>query len=512
MNFAGCHKKIDKNDLAEIVDLSADAIISLDGAQKIVLFNAAAEKIFGYHAEEIIGQSLNILLPHSLHKKHNEYIGAYGRSEDVTRPMGLRNDLFGITKSGERVPLDITIQKHSGTGACHFTAICRDISHRLEQEKRIRENEALLLSAQRVAHLGNWQWFIDTNEYYWSEEVYKIYEQDPDIIKPGYEAFIGTIHPDDRPRVEKVVRDALESLNPYRITHRILLPGGREKIVEVRGEVICNEDATPIRMDGIVQDITESWNREQELILAKRQADEANIAKAQFLATVSHELRTPLNAIIGFSAMIAEEQLGKINNPTYQKYAVDVNKSGKDLLGLINDILSVTSYELGSLKFQPSEFSAQSLLDKTMPIIHDKALAKNIHIETTLAQNMPDFYLDPDHMQQIMAHLIDNAIKFSKENDTVKVKLDYIEDEFIIDIIDQGIGLEDEDIKPVFDLFVQKDMNINRLYGGIGLGLAIVKNLVELQGGRVQVKSRPELGSCFSLYFSNEKKDAKYHN
>ncbi|PCI51820.1 MAG: hypothetical protein COB49_00690 [Alphaproteobacteria bacterium] len=622
--------------LAEIINLSADAVISLDVNHHIVLVNAAFEKTFGYSEDEILGQSLNLLLPESVHSRHGNFIEAYDKSGEKSRYMGQRTVLYGISKSGAEIPLDIAIQKHPEGSLCRYTAICRDISNRLEQQKRVREeeakfrtlfnmshqftilmngegevmefndtvvrllkaapeknigrkvwdcdfwasekdfslvqeavsqikpgksvsltvdilgannrkiilaiilkeiwveykqsrlivlegkdvteirksnralveSEARLARAQKTARFGNFEWIMNSNEFIWSDEIYNIFGLSADTFSPDYESFMERVHPDDRATVDSSVISALKGDHSYELSHRILLSDKSEKMIKVRGKIFRMEDGMPIRMEGTIQDITVSWNREQELLLAKRRAEEANIAKVQFLSAVSHELRTPLNAIIGFSSMIAEEHMGKINIPFYRDYAVDINTGGKQLLELIQNILHVTNFELGSVKDQPRHLSAQSLLDEIMPRMINRAAEKNITIETSVSSDMAELYIDPDHTMRILVHLIDNAIKFSEENAIVKVDLYYKKGEFIIDVIDQGIGLEDVDKGMIFDLFVQKDMNFNRIYGGVGLGLTIVKNLVELQGGRIQVESNAGPGSRFSVYFSNAAAEA----
>ncbi len=620
-----------KDILAEIINLSADAVISLDGNHNVMLVNAAFEKIFGYREEEILGQSLNLLLPKPMHKTHKGLINSYDKSGEASRHMGQRAELFGISKSGKEIPLDIAIQKHPEGSFCRYTAICRDISYRLEQESLVRENEAKfrmlfdsshnitilmngngevvefndtvrrllqaepeknigkkvwdcefwasemdfslievavskikpgedislivnavgeknrkiilevsikviwpeyknssliilegkditeirrsnralvesearLARAQKMTNLGNFEWAMASNEVIWSDEVYNIFGLTSDIFEPDYETFLEKVHPDDRDIVDKSVMSALKNDSNYELIHRIMMPDGSEKMIEARGEIFRLKDGTPTRMEGTMQDVTVRWNREQELLSAKCQAEEANIAKVQFLSTVSHELRTPLNAIIGFGSMIAEEQLGELNIPTYRDYAEDINSSGKELLKLIENILNVTSYELGSIKFQPSYISPNTLLDNSLSHLLERAAKKNINIETNISDGMPDVHLDPEHTRQILIHLIDNAIKFSQENDTVKVNLYRQNEEFVIEVIDQGIGLDKSDVKSIFDLFVQKNMNLNRVHGGVGLGLTIVKNLAELQGGRVHVESNAGIGSCFSVYFLN---------
>ncbi len=616
--------------LAEIIDLSVDAVISVDNNHNIVWVNAAFKKIFGYTEDEILGRSLDILLPEYVRSAHGGYMASYEESGDISRIMSERDDLFGLTKAGKEIPLDISIQKHPKGSFCRYTATCRDISARVAREKHLRESEAKLSSlfnsshhstilmdgngdilefnrtaeqlfhtdpekyigrkiwdcdfwadevdfslireamsdvkpekdemlvihaidnnnhritleitlkliwmehkntaqivlegnnitalvqankalqesksrlarAQKIARLGNWEWKIASNEIIFSEEVYNIFGMAPMECRLSYEIFLERIHPQDHELVEKAIIDALKEISPcYHIICRIILPDGTEKMVEQWGEFHRMEDGHAVRMDGTIQDITEHWQREQDLITAKARAEDANIAKAQFLAAISHELRTPLNAIIGFSTMIAEEHVGKINVPFYRDYAVDINNSGKELLTLIQNMLQVTSFELGSVEFHPCQMTAESILDIVMPVMSTRAADKNISLEVSLADNIPELYLDQAHIRQILVHLVDNAIKFSMAGDIVRISLDYHDNEFIMKVSDQGIGLDDKDKTAIFDLFVQKDMDLSRVYGGVGLGLTIVKRLAEIQGGRVHVESTAGQGSCFYACF-----------
>lgn len=618
----------DTDILAEIINLSADAIISLDEDQNIVLYNAAAEKTFGYKIDEVLGKSLNMLLPEAMHSVHKSLVSSYEKSGEKSRRMGQRAELYGVAKSGELIPLDISIQKHPEGSSCRYTAVCRDIGYRLEREKMIRENEekfrmlfntshhitilmngegdvvefndtvagllqvtpeknigkkiwdcefwssetdyslieaavskinpgedislianavgknnrkiileislkkiwvaqkksaliilegtniteivrsnkalveskARLARAQKIARIGNFEWTIVSNKIIWSDEVYSIFDLTPQTFDATYEAFLERVHPEDRDRVEKAVIDALKGEHPYKITHRIILNDGTEKVVEQMGEILRTEDGKAVRMDGTIQDVTEQWNREQERLVAKARAEESDMSKAQFLSSVSHELQAHLNAIISSGTVIAEEELGEINISAYRDCAVDIKASSQELMGLIENILQVTSYELGALKYQPRYLSAKSLLDKSLPAMLSRAADKKVKIKTQVSNDIEKLFLDPDVTQQILVHLVDNAIKSSGESDTVKVNLYSKENEFVIDVIDQGVGLEDAE--DIFDLFVQENINSGKIYGGVGLGLAIVKNLTELQGGRVQVESKAGQGSCFSVCFS----------
>ncbi|VAV91221.1 hypothetical protein MNBD_ALPHA02-212 [hydrothermal vent metagenome] len=620
----------DTDILSEIINFSADAIISLDQDQNITRYNDAAEKIFGYSTAEVIGKSLNIILPESMHFIHKDLVKSYDKTEEKSRRMGQQIDLCGITKSGDKVPLDISIQKHPEGSSCCFTAICRDISYRLDQEKAIRENEAKfrmlfntshhiiiemngdgdvleyndttihmlkvkpqkdvgkkiwdcefwasetdfflikeavlniksgedsslvvnvldennqkiildislkklclddgqstlivlegkditklvtankalvesqtrLAGAQKIARLGNWEWTMVSNEVTWSDEVYNIFGLEPSFHAPKYDAFMDMVHVEDREYVRKAIFDALKDLCPYNITHRIILADGTKKVVRQIGKILRTKNGDAVRMDGTIQDITEHWQREQELRLAKIRAEDADVAKAQFLSTVSHELRTPLNAIIGFGTLIADEVLGEINITTYRDYAEDIKVSGEALLKLVQNILHITSFQLGSLKSQPENILAREILDETFSLVSDRASQKNIKIDMHINNDIKEIYVDPELTRQILVHLIENAIKFSEQDSLVKVTLFSTENDFIIEVTDYGIGLDDTDV--IFDLFVQENMDLNRVYEGIGLGLTIAKNLTEIQGGWIQVDSKVGQGSRFSVHFAKD--------
>ena len=364
------------------------------------------------------------------------------------------------------------------------------------------ESQARLAGAQKIARLGNWEWTLVSNEVTWSDEVYNIFDLEPSRHAPLYDAFMEMVHVEDRAYVKKAIFDALKGLCPYNITHRIVIADGTEKVVRQIGKILRTKDGDAVRMDGTVQDITRHWNQEQELRLAKRRAEDADVAKAQFLSTVSHELRTPLNAIIGFGTLIADEVLGEINITTYREYAEDIKVSGEALLKLVQNILHITSFQLGSLKSQPENILARELLDETFSLVSDRASQKNIKIEMHISNGIKEIYMDPELTRQILVHLIENAIKFSEQGSLVKVDLFLTENEFIIEVTDYGVGLEDKDV--IFDLFVQENMDLNRVYEGIGLGLTIAKNLVDIQGGWIKVDSKVGQGSRFSIHFAKD--------
>lgn len=194
--------------LIDIVDFSADAILALDDENKIVLFNAAAQTLFGYTEDEIIGKPLDILLPKNTREKHDGYLASFDEAKERSRFMANRSTVHGLTKDNELIPLDISIQKHPHARRVKYSAMCRDISKRIEAIEVLQKSEASLERAQRIAQLGNWVWDIKTGALAWSHVIYEIFERDKDSFEATYENFLECIHPEDRDAVSAAVNTA----------------------------------------------------------------------------------------------------------------------------------------------------------------------------------------------------------------------------------------------------------------------------------------------------------------
>ena len=239
--------------------------------------------------------------------------------------------------------------------------------------------------------------------------------------------------------------------------------------------------------------------RNAEVEAARVQAEQASLAKSEFLATVSHELRTPLNAIIGFSDMQRREMLGPLGHPRYREYAEDIYASGAHLLELITSILDISKAEAGKLEVAPVRFEPRSALDEILPTIRQAAEAKGVNLVEL--PGCPSACLaDPQALKQILLDLLSNAVKFTPQGGVVSLQARALADgqtEFVVR--DSGVGIAAEDLPRLMKPFEQAARGYAKRNGGTGLGLPLVDNLVRLHGGTLRVDSRVGFGTCATV-------------
>ena len=239
--------------------------------------------------------------------------------------------------------------------------------------------------------------------------------------------------------------------------------------------------------------------RTRDLAAAKEEADRANAAKSEFLATMSHEIRTPMNSMLVSSELLASAGL----DPRHQRYADIIARSGRSLLAIINDILDLSKIQAGKLELESIPVSTRNLVKDTLDLFFKPASDKGLDICGKVDANVPDEVMgDPTRLHQILTNLTNNALKFTENGSvTVSVKGEQTKDGTFLRfaVTDTGIGISPQNAARIFDSFSQADQTTTRKFGGTGLGLAICRQLVEAMGGEIGVESQEGEGASFQF-------------
>ncbi len=244
----------------------------------------------------------------------------------------------------------------------------------------------------------------------------------------------------------------------------------------------------------LLHDVSGRKAQEDEMLKARRTAEEASHAKSHFLASIGHELRTPLNAIVGFSEMMSSEIAGKLDGGQ-REYVELIHKSGMHLLDIVNMLLDMSKIEAGKFELQMESFSPEDLVRPCVQIVEPLAAERGISISTHVPRGLPEVSGDERAYRQIIINLLSNAIKFSPEGGEVKVGMRRQGQSLAISVSDTGIGMTRETIAHIGEPFFQAQRGFARQYEGTGLGLSIVKGLLELHQGKLHVASEPGRGT-----------------
>ena len=274
---------------------------------------------------------------------------------------------------------------------------------------------------------------------------------------------------------------------------------GQPVFIEIGSKFVMNNGKIQCIVN-IIRNISERKLAIAELTKAKQQAESASRAKSQFLANMSHEIRTPMTAILGFTDVLIDS----LSDPDSLDAVNTIKRNGEYLLGILNDILDLSKIEAGKLQIERDICSPIHIVNEVTSLLQVRANAKNLFLRAEYIGPIPrTIVADPIRVRQILVNLIGNAIKFTKTGGIRLVtSLDHTKEnqpKLRFDVVDTGIGMNDQQISMVFQPFVQCNRETDGKPSGTGLGLTITKRLVEMLGGEIWVQSDPKVGSTFSV-------------
>ncbi|ADL55334.1 ATP-binding protein [Gallionella capsiferriformans] len=391
-----------------------------------------------------------------------------------------------------------------------------DITERKRIEEALRVNEERLKLATRAGGIGIWDWDVAANVLTWDDSMYLLYGLCAGDFGGAYDAWLSTLHPDDRALSDAEIQAALRGEREFSPEFRVIRPDGEIRKIKAFAKVYRDESGSPTRMVGTNFDITdlkrieeelrkykdhleeEVQSRTSELVLARNAAETANLAKSVFLANMSHELRTPLNAVLGFSSLLRKDPLLSKEQRTNLNI---INRSGEYLLALINDVLEMAKIEAGWVQLDSAPLDLGMLVRDVTDMMQVRAQEKGLQLLIDQSSEFPRYIRgDEARLRQILINLVGNAVKFTQQGGvTVRfgLKPNTTPAHLLIEVEDTGSGIAAEDQEKIFEPFVQ--VGEVAMQKGTGLGLTITRQFVQLMGGSVTLNSKPGSGSLFRV-------------
>jgi PAS domain S-box-containing protein len=486
-----------------LIDAAPDAILVIDTDGRVVRMNDEAERMFGYNRDDLLGRDVEIIIPERFRAAHRAKRDTYGQAPTTRTIAG---DLAAKRADGTEFPAEIRVSLLDAQGQRSIVGIVRDVTerHRAQQiqqrlvhnlGERVKELTALHATGRLLNEPGS-----PAEVLAGIVELLPAAWQYPDVAA----ARIATGDCDVR-------TNSFES-SPWMQRSDFTTSAGRTGVIEiVYREARPNADEGPFLTEernliqslaGMLRAYFERVQAEEDRLnltraeAARVQAEHANSAKDEFLATLSHELRSPLNVMLGWTQMLRSGQL-----------SADRAARGLDILDrsvrlqaqLIEDLLDLSRIIAGKLRVEKRRIDLSAIVDAAVDAARPAARAKKV---TLAAQVEPSLYMeaDPQRLQQVVSNLLTNALKFTSEGGSIDVGVERVVDCARVVVRDTGIGIVADLLPRIFDRFQQGDSSTTRSHGGLGLGLAIVKHLVEHHGGQIAATSAGAgQGSTFLL-------------
>lgn len=451
--------------------------------------NSRFASMLGYSYSEILNTSIYDYIPRQYNNQ--EFI--------VKENIDEAREYIAIPKNKVTLPVEIVSKKHTYKNLTVKVTIIKDLSDRIKTLEKLKESELryrdLVETSSNFIYTANHNGdFVYVNAIGLEKMGFSIEEfkkmNFTDVIPVAWKERVASFYKNQF--LNKVKESYFEFPTLTKEGQEIWI-GQNVQMLEDRGRI------TGFR--AYARDITDRKKAEDALIRAKQKAEDSMLAKERFISIMSHEIRTPMNAVVGITNLLVQQS----HTEEQKEYLHALKTSSDNLLKILNNVLDLSKLESGKVSFEKINFDLREILSEIQETFKFKAAEKNIEITNIVPPSVPETLSgDPLRLHQILLNLVSNAVKFTSEGKVViEVNLmNKTDDEglhFLFSVSDTGIGIPDNKLMEIFESFNQGNADTSRKFGGTGLGLTITKRLIELQGGTIQVESKPDFGSKFTF-------------
>ncbi len=473
----------DRQLFAALIENSSDFISITNKDGKLVYINPAGRRM--------VGLSMDCTL------KDTRLLDYYPESERATVFEIILNALVKDGQwRGETFLRNVTTQQVVPVSDTHFKiydfktgeilgvgTVSRDISEVKRVSGALRRSEAELREAQRVAQVGSWSWNAKTDTVEWSEELFRIYDQNLDLPALAYDDFLKLHTPGSRKELDCAVKKTLLDGTSYELELESIRPDGSVRWVCTRGEPVRASDGTIMGLRGTAQDVT-SLKELQRL-------------REEWTSIIAHDLRQPIGVISSSAELLPKLHIGAMNE--MEKTTGDrIQNAAGSLARMVDDMLDFSRLEAAHFVLVRHWSDPRSLVKEALERFSRVIPEFRYRLEEIGEISL--VYVDRMRVEQVLGNLISNAVKYGKKGSEIRVRLKQVQDEVEVSVTNEGRGISADDIPKMFNRFWRSQKSRSSGIAGLGLGLYISKGIVEAHGGKIWVTSIPERTTAF--YFT----------
>ncbi len=501
-----------------LIQRRASAALNASEVRYRRLFEASPDGVFLFDADSGLISNVNPAMAELLGRPRDQLVGRYlweiGLFAD--EPAGREafnqlqdknyhrfHDLPIVTPAGKHHDVEFTCNAYMANNKRFMQCNIRNVTDRRRAENALRDSEERYRSLVEVSPQG--VWIVDREGNPLFINRYWVDYSGVDLQASASGGWLQQVHPEDRERMLEQWQRARSGDAFYESELRMRRASdGAYRWHLARGVPVHDAGGGIDKWLGVFIDIDERKRAEQERVqqleretVLRTQAEAANRAKDDFLATLSHELRTPLNAILGWTQTLLH---GEADRATVQRALVQIDASANAQAKLINDLLNIADIGSGRMRLDIQQVNLIALVQPIVESLRPAITARDITFHTAIDPDASRLPADPARIQQILWNLLSNAVKFTRQGGHIRFAVTRAGEQIEISVEDDGEGISGEFLPYVFDAFRQADASTKRRHGGLGLGLAIVRHLTELHGGTVSAESKGEgQGSRFRV-------------